>query len=411
MSYKKLYMSLAGCSTSCFHNVPLQVLQLLLHILLALLCMSTWLLNLDIFANKVLIMAEFNFIEWCKSSQLLEKTVDLLKEKDLTTNVALMAWLEMEGNDLSVEIASWDLSLGQRCLLKKALSTMNGVVVPADPKQVDTIKAEGMNGPPISTKVLSKDKDLNELIREMESSSDLTQTLLLEGVLANGAKSSSSGYQYSPDYEKKGKKTMYIKDFLDDMEQNEDAETEIFSKDGQTLYLKSKHKKVETENVTPVQWTYGNAKIMKVMITQGELDTSTMQDYLDYTSQIADYMAKYPQKNVMKYDKYVREQMSTGKMTKWGGTDPTVHGMLSLLSAHVVDKTTTSDEKREVGSKSASSGRKTFTFPCRDYNADGGCKRPQCRFQHVCKLEGCGGKHTQMSHHTVGSSRPFGSKE
>ena len=332
-------------------------------------------------------MAEsFDFKKFVTEHKLSEATSTALEKEELTDLPALMLFQESFESD----IGCLKISVAQRGILRKALKSL--VATPTDGAHKD----ESKDVPPITTKDLQNDKDLNDLLQQIAKSDGAFN---VGDLLNSDSKNPDTATGTS---ENAGKKTLFIKDFVtsnrvvpDDID-----EKEIFSGSGSTVLMRSTQgTKVRTENVSIAQWTSANMRIMSKLMERGDIKSmQDVQDYMKYTEEIGDYFQIYTTPSVMLYDHRYRERQAKERF-RWGAPD--YHSVNFYLRPNLrnTNNFNVSGGKPAVVQKDAR-GQNL----CRDYQTEGGCKRRICKFSHVCAAEGCRQNHPEFLHKLVAKS-------
>ena len=79
-----------------------------------------------------------------------------------------------------------------------------------------------------------------------------------------------------------------------------DAEDVIHSAKGMSLVMQTTLKRVTAEKLTSGQWISANARILNKLISEKRLDSSQIEDYLDYTSRIGDLLQLFTTASVFR---------------------------------------------------------------------------------------------------------------
>ena len=89
----------------------------------------------------------------------------------------------------------------------------------------------------------------------------------------------------------KAAKYLDIIDFLADREGT--SEQVIGQADGTEVIVKTTTKKVKLEQVTQIQWATANIRILVELLCRGELNSSSLLDYMAYTIKVGELADKY----------------------------------------------------------------------------------------------------------------------
>ena len=95
-------------------------------------------------------------------------------------------------------------------------------------------------------------------------------------------------------------------DIVDFVPRNFSANTEeilLSSGSGIELSLKMDPKRPNLENVTMMEWTAANAKIMAKRLPEGKLSSPNSAQYLAYTVKIASLAQRYMWQSILLYDR------------------------------------------------------------------------------------------------------------
>lgn len=258
------------------------------------------------------------------------------------------------------------------------------------------------NSPPVNTKDLVKNAELNKLVENLTAEASSLDFLVKD----QQGQQQDQGHCVAT---KQGK-ILFIKDFVSCNRYlpDDSADTELISCNGSSLVVKtSASQKPRPEAVNIAQWISANARIMKCMLDRGELnDINSLLAYLDFTEQIGEYLQIYTTSSVMLYDHRFREKQYKGEC-KWG--IPDIHAINFYLTPN--SRGVKQQGNQPAGGKKRSqippgpssfTGRDGLGNPiCRDYQTEAGCTRKACRFSHVCIVQGCGKAHPQCLHAAI----------
>ena len=267
------------------------------------------------------------------------------------------------------DIAGLNISVGQRALLRKAIAEL---------KPLDSVQTTGVTS--------LKD------IKDVQIPEDMMQLL----------NTNTANTEYQQKHE--GKKPLFIKDYVSSsLGLIEPEEQSILQGvGGQSLTFKTSNKP-KPEQVTVEQWVSANARIMRALISSGDLTLGNMENYILHTEQIGEYFQIYDIANVMLYDHRFRELVAKG-VANWG--QPDIHGISFYLRPKVKQGEKNNSKYKGSYQKMGESYKSNRDKPiCREWQTTSGCKWPQCKFRHVCIADGCQKNHPQYLHSAATSSR------
>ena len=362
-------------------------------------------------------MDEFDFSKWAEDAGLSKDTIQLLTTEELCTFNAMEAFY----GSFNEEARALNMKIGQKLLLRKALLKLFGPKVSAKVEHEDP-------SPPVTTKDLSSNKELNAVLEALARESGSYGVSDLFGIGDSQDKTQSRAGTSSCSSQKG--KPLFIRDFISCNRYLPDDtnDTELLSGNGNSLVLKSSSsQKPRPEAVNMAQWISANARIMKQLFAFKNEDNGNFKDllsYLEYTEQIGEYLQIYQTPNVMLYDHKFREKQSKGEVN-WG--TPDIHAVSFYMSPHARSLRGYPSQGSSAGStnnnrpgqsnkaKPTVTGDSGFTsvfrdangIPiCRDYQTDAGCSRRVCRFSHVCIAPGCRKSHPQCMHQALSQNKP-----
>ena len=243
----------------------------------------------------------------------------------------------------------------------------------------------------VTTKTLQKDPKVSELLAYYLSNTglgDLTSTLGLPTNRPPGSDTSIT----------KGEKPLLIKDFIKSTlkyQYSEDTDNEVLLAEGTRLLVSNKTKKPEVEDFTIELWHSANYRIILHLLKQ-HTSFETLNQYIEYSSWISDYLDIYIPRGVFLLDDQHRRRVADEKR-QWNNL------YWHDVSQYLVVRKVNSEEKVEQSKRSKSfkkssrKGRPTDsngTPICGNYNNQNGCSYGEtCRFSHLCNNSNCNGKH------------------
>lgn len=160
--------------------------------------------------------------------------------------------------------------------------------------------------------------------------------------------------------------------------------------EGHQIILKTSTRKVKLEQVSPMQWSAANVRVLMELLRQGRLRESAMFDYLAYTIKVSELADRYTWVSVLHFDRAYR-QLQAQHGFRWGSDSP------HLGTLHLQPRTQTPrHDTTPAGTKAQGSqqGKK----PCRLYNRNNCPFGDACKFEHKCSAPSCGGKHPLALH-------------
>lgn len=165
-----------------------------------------------------------------------------------------------------------------------------------------------------------------------------------------------------------------------------EEEQELWENGTNKVVLKATSKKVKLENVTPMQWSAANIRILFELIREGKLKTGHIWDYLAYTVKISEMTSIYTWGSVLRYDHaYRRAQAAVG--FRWASDSPYVDKMNLRFREEKTTQKGKEKNKSQVTKK-----------PCAAYQTDN-CKfGEKCWHKHVCDIKGCEENHPRSQH-------------
>ena len=187
--------------------------------------------------------AAFDFAQFCSENNLNEKTQSVLIKQDINTLDVL--------KELSTEdIKSLGLTIGQRTLFVKAIKQLK---IPLSNKSIP-------NTGVVNTKDLSKDKSLNDLLKDIGENDLLVPTTSKDPV----TELRSSG------------KPLLIPDFVTNPTYGsiQGSESDLGTHGDSKLVIRGGKTKPRPETITLAQWISANSCILSKMITDGNTDSN-----------------------------------------------------------------------------------------------------------------------------------------
>ena len=319
--------------------------------------------------------AAFDFAQFCSENNLNEKTQSVLTKQDINTLDVL--------KELSTEdIKSLGLTIGQRTLFVKAIKQLK---IPLSDKSIP-------NTGVVNTKDLSKDKSLNDLLKDIGENDLLVPTTSRDPV----AELRSSG------------KPLLIPDFVTNPTYGsiQGSESELGTHGDSKLVIRGGKAKPRPETITLAQWISANSRILSKMIADGNTDSNKILQYLEYCEKFGDFAQTCEVESVMVYDNEYRK-WQYDKSAEWGqdNTHLTLYYLRrkALPSRRDNNQMSFNTRGRTANNKPPRVLDSQGNEICFNYQSESGCQRRYCKFSHVCIIPGCGKSHPKYLHHNLQS--------
>ena len=196
-----------------------------------------------------------------------------------------------------------------------------------------------------------------------------------------------------------------IVDFIQHVNKTNQEEQQVLStSDNGTnkLILHSGPAKPKLETLTITQWSMANMAIMYKLLSTGDLAPIQMLEYLSYTMSIWRFSCTCEWVSVLFFDREYRKLQKQLNFP-WGTDVP------RLQTEILRQKSLETNPKPLIHSQVQLSKPKQFVTNyashtsngiaiCKKFNFRKGCFLPQCKFEHVCAVPGCAGKHPAFKH-------------
>ena len=160
----------------------------------------------------------------------------------------------------------------------------------------------------------------------------------------------------------------------------EEEEEEVYGDGKHRLIVKGGKTSIKLHQVSPMQWSGANVKILMELLRDGSLNPASIPDYLEYTAKICDLAEIYQWVSVLQYDDLYRKTQAENGF-RWATESPHVHRVCLRYK----------DRKPHTNDRKPS--RLCINF---QYNK---CRRgDSCMFRHACSAPGCGKRHALADH-------------
>ena len=186
-----------------------------------------------------------------------------------------------------------------------------------------------------------------------------------------------------------------FKDICDYVQESIDQQEEVVGRgEGTEFVVRTSIKKVKVEQVSPMQWSAANIRILMDLLREGELQPRGILDYLAYTIKVSSLATPYVWTSVLQWDRaYRRLQQQMG--FRWGSDSP------HLSSLYLLPRQPVASKKAKAQLAGASAAKNNVKPICHQYNK-GECQyKEKCNFRHVCMIPGCEQPHPATQHATA----------
>ena len=338
---------------------------------------------------------DFNFKEFIKAADLSEEAISILVKEKVDTEsrisrlnpvrIAALGLTQGEASNIEDLVNErWPKVQATASAASASIKTEPGAAAATTsqssdiPEDKPTHKAESTL---ITTTKLAADKELNQRLQNFLGTTNALGGLKDLLCLAE--------LRSSVEKKNQGERVLLISDFLTsniNVSYIDSIDEEPLS--GSTKLVREGHfKKPKVTDYTPEIWAAANFRIIKHLINEGTA-TEVLTQYVDYSSMIADYLSMYVHQGVFLLDFEHRHRVAKeGRV--WN--DILRHDELKYLKHMSVPKVDNSKQKK--GRKF----RKDSEVTCVSFNTRRGCAYGnKCRFNHVCNMDGCSGKHSSI---------------
>ena len=194
-------------------------------------------------------------------------------------------------------------------------------------------------------------------------------------------------------------KYLDITEFVQELGPEMSEEEVMGESDGGKIIFRTGPKKVKLENVTPMQWSAANMRILIELIRKGTMKDGDIFDYIAYTVKTSELAGTYLWQSILLFDRAYR-QVQAQHGFRWGSDS------LHLDAIHLKVRNQPQINPKGRQSVTTSKGSNFTTQGTREDN-DQTCRLFQrnscpygdkCRYRHVCAAPSCGQNHP-LAHH------------
>ena len=192
-----------------------------------------------------------------------------------------------------------------------------------------------------------------------------------------------------------GTKFLDVPDYIRQSERVQ--EKVLMGKDGEEqLVIKTASSKPKLEQITPMQWTGANIRILRDLIAKGQIamTPTAIFEYLGYIEKVADLATKYTWQSTLLYDREYRKWQAQGNIA-WGSDN--IHLVGVHLDRRQRNPGTQGDQRQAPHNKNSTMANQKQNPVCRLYNM-GKCTLDHCKYRHVCSMPSCNASHPVFEH-------------
>ena len=372
---------------------------------------------------------DFDLMVWARKSGLSRRTTGHLASEECTSKRVLRLLT-------ATDIMSFPLPLGQRRLLQEAVTQLcddpgdtglldqviaaqlstgeQGVAAVTDARlELPTATTPLAGTPPAGPTALDPGMQtsvpLDQLLRPLAAAMQADHgpahqatagvTLMPTGVAVGQPSASTYLNQHSAPG-----KPLHIVDYLSSNSQIYEEEIPIAGTAGDSrVVIKTGPRRPKVEAVTPSQWFAANCRMIDEMMVDAQCTPIHLRSYIAYVAKTCELSDRYVWGSVMLYDEEYRTQQARQQFP-WGTDMPHFHTVFlreKHNTSHVGEHHSTVkkggfNRGHERGRYRPPSQQDTKE-PCRLYNVER-CNFPNCRYPHICNVQGCGQSHPQTQH-------------
>ena len=346
---------------------------------------------------------EEQFQQWAAGAKLNATTIDNLTKEGFSCLDSVI-WCSEEDRAQSAKLKA--ISLGQWRMLQAAIGKLRATE--PSPAQIPIPEKQAQPEPQEA-----EDKVLEEVMQQLGLSKSAPPPL--------GNLDQASWRDPQVFLRQLGKKPVVfydIPDFVNGMGPSGSEEVVMESgPQGPQLVIKSGPTKPKLENISFIQWSMANIAVMHRLVEDGKIvSMNHVLDYQSYTVRILQLAQRYTFSSVLLYDREYRRLQAESQF-RWG-TDLGHHlQSVTLIAKTVANQRSTPSTFNRPQQGGQSFRSKPYNFKqkgpltsdgqviCLKYNCQSGCTFRDCRFKHVCSIEGCSGRHSALDHNQTESTR------
>lgn len=176
----------------------------------------------------------------------------------------------------------------------------------------------------------------------------------------------------------------------------------ISNASGGQLVFKSGPLRPKLESLSLCQWSRANLSIMYKLLSTGELAQTQILDYLSYTMRFYQLVSSCEFVSVLFFDREYR-RLQKQHTFRWGTDIPHLQSVY-LRPKAVYNKSQASGPIFKNANKQQQDYSKYTSHSvegneiCKSFNSRKGCSFPNCRYVHICSIQGCGAQHQAFAH-------------
>lgn len=198
-------------------------------------------------------------------------------------------------------------------------------------------------------------------------------------------------------------KYLDIADFVQAMGQALSQEDVLGEAQGGQIIFKTGPKKIQLEQVLPMQWSAANMRIMVELLRTGMLKDTSILDYISYTVKVSELADTYTWGSVLHYDRAYRILQSQNSF-RWGSDSPHLDALhlrsrIHQFSGHnIKGQASNLPQQNPTNISQGFKGNYQRDQVCRLYQRNACPFGLNCRFRHRCSAPNCGENHPLASH-------------
>jgi len=171
---------------------------------------------------------------------------------------------------------------------------------------------------------------------------------------------------------------------------------------GAQLVWRTGPRKPKLSSLSIPQWSVANLAILSRLQDDGNLDSTSVMDYLSYTTRIYQLFQRYEAVSVFLYDREYRK-LQAQLSFRWGTEVTHLQAMWLKEQEPRPIRADSSAASSKPGPSSNTKGPITADgrIICRLYNSKAGCTLAACKYAHLCSRQGCQEGHSSIQHETI----------